>query len=144
MIGRWTTEEGKEKESYNKRIGEGKKTNNIRDKPDDNNEGKTNGEGANIGSKRNSGTTLRKWGAVLVTLTVVVAGIPITERVARLVRYNYGATRIALAGERQRRRARQEGRKKGRRKFLAPGMSPIPPRGGGKGLIVSILPMRLF
>ena len=62
MIGRWTTEEGKEKESYNKRIGEGKKTNNIRDKPDDNNEGKTNGEGANIGSKRNSGTTLRKWG----------------------------------------------------------------------------------
>ena len=69
---------------------------------------------------------------MLVTLTVVVAGIPITERVARLVRYNYGATRIALAGERQRRRARQEGRKKGRRKFLAPGMSPIPPRGGGE------------
>ena len=65
MIGRWTTGEGKEKESYNKRIGEGKKNNNIRDKPDDNDGGKTNSEGANIGSKRNSGTTLRKWGRCL-------------------------------------------------------------------------------
>ena len=82
---------------------------------------------------------------MLVTLTVVVAGIFITGRVARLVMYNYGATRIALAGEKAK-VASTPGGKKGRRKFLAPGMSPILPRGGrgGEGLTVSILPMRLF
>ena len=52
---------------------------------------------------------------VLEKLTVVVAGIVITGRVARLVRYNYRATRIALVGEEDKDsgHARKEERKEG-------------------------------
>ena len=67
---------------------------------------------------------------VLEKLTVMVAGIVITGWVARLVRYNYRATRIVLVGEEDKDsgHARKEERKEGRR-FLAPGMSSGHSRG---------------
>ena len=52
---------------------------------------------------------------VLEKLTLVVAGIVITGWVARLVRYNYRATRIVLVGEEDKDsgHARKEERKEG-------------------------------
>ena len=60
---------------------------------------------------------------VLVKLTVVVAGMVITGRVARLVRYNYRATRIALVGEEDKDsgHARKEERKEGRKEISSAG-----------------------
>ena len=95
-------------------IGKGKESNNIRDKPDDKDRGSTNDDGQGTGRRGqwNNTTELRM---VLVKLTVVVAGIVITGWVARLVRYNYRATRIALVGEEDKDRghARKEERKEG-------------------------------
>ena len=73
---------------------------------------------------------------MLVTLTVVVAGIFITGRVARLVMYNYGATRIALAGEKAK-VASTPGGKKGRKEEISgAGNEPYSsPRGGGAGKV---------
>ena len=62
-------------------------------------------------------------GAVLVTRTVVVVEISITGRVARLVKYNYGATKINLAG-RKTKAVSTPGRIKGEKETSSAGNEP--------------------
>ena len=74
----------------------------------------------------------------------MVVGISITGRVARLVRYNYGVPRIALAGEKAKAASTPGGKKERKEEISGAGNEPYSSPRGGEGSIVSILPMRLF
>ena len=63
----------------------------------------------------------------------MVVGISITGRVARLVRYNYGVPRIALAGGKAKAASTPGGKKERKEEISGAGNEPYSsPRGGGR------------